>query len=70
LARSSDCLCVEQTYGALLLTRRLLAQTLAEKIERDQWNQRLAEAVAVRPLNSNPIDLYRLDVMIATGGGN
>ena len=36
LARSCDCLCVEQTYSALLLTRRLIAQTLAEKIERDQ----------------------------------
>jgi predicted TIM-barrel fold metal-dependent hydrolase len=61
LAFGADCLCVEQTYGALLLTRRLLAQTLAEKIEHDGWSVRLAEEVAWRLLSQNAVDLYRLD---------
>jgi uncharacterized protein len=62
LAFGADCLCVEQTYGALLLTRRLLAQTLTEKIEQDGWSVRLAEEVARRLLCQNAVDLYRLDM--------
>jgi len=62
LAFGADCLCVEQTYGALLLTRRLLAQTLSEKIGHDGWTVRLAEEVARRVLSQNAVDLYRLEV--------
>ena len=62
LAFGADCLCVEQTYGALLLTRRLLAQTLSEKIAHDGWTARLAEEVARRVLRQNAVDLYHLDV--------
>jgi predicted TIM-barrel fold metal-dependent hydrolase len=62
LAFGADCCCVEQTYGALLLTRRLLAQTLAEKIAHDGWSAALAEEAAARLLSRNAIDLYRLDV--------
>jgi uncharacterized protein len=62
LAFGADCLCVEQTYGALLLTRRLLAQTLTEKIEHDRWNVQLAKEVAWRLLSQNAVDLYHLDV--------
>jgi uncharacterized protein len=62
LAFGADCLCIEQTYGALLLTRRLLAQTLAEKIEQEGWSMQLAEEVAKRLLSQNAVDLYRLDV--------
>lgn len=60
LAFSADCLHIEQTYGALLLTRRLLAQTLAEKIEAEGWSEELAQAVAVRLLSQNATELYNL----------
>ena len=60
LAFSADCLHVEQTYGALVLTRRLLAQTLADKIEHADWDEELARSVAERLLSRNAVDLYRL----------
>jgi len=46
----------------VLLTRRLLAQTLAGKIAHDGWSVSLAEEVAARLLSRNAIALYRLDV--------
>ena len=64
LAFSADCLHIEQTFGTLLLTRRLLAQTLAEKIENDDWDETLAKSVATRLLSRNAAELYRLDAII------
>ena len=64
LAFSADCLHIEQTYGTLLLTRRLLAQVLAEKIENDDWDEGLANSVAGRLLYRNAVDLYQLDVAV------
>lgn len=61
LAFSADCLHIEQTYGTLLLTRRLLAQTLAAKIEDDGWHEVLARSVAERLLSRNAAELYQLD---------
>jgi hypothetical protein len=61
LAFSADCLHIEQTFGALILTRRLLAQVLADKIE-DGWSTRLAESVAARLLHGSAAELYRLDL--------
>jgi len=61
LAFGADCLHVEQTYGALLLTRQLLAQTLAEKVADSGWDEPLALATAERLLSRNAIDLYRLE---------
>ncbi|MGH9858069.1 MAG: amidohydrolase family protein, partial [Acidobacteriota bacterium] len=63
LAFSADCLHVEQTYGALALARRLLAQTLAEKIEEHQWPEELARSVARWLLHDAAAKLY------ATTGG-
>ena len=64
LAFSADCLHIEQTYGTLLLTRRLLAQMLAEKIETDDWDKTLAQSVVERLLYRNAAELYQLDFII------
>jgi hypothetical protein len=45
-------------YGALVLTRRLLAQTLAEKVLEDSWSEALAPEAAERLLARNAIELY------------
>ena len=62
LAFSADCLHIEQTYGALLLTRYLLSQMLVDKIDRDNWSEALAKVVAERLLYRNAQELYQLDV--------
>ncbi len=58
LAFGADCLHIEQTYGALLLTRRLLAQTLAQKVERMDWDMAQAESVAEKLLSRNATELF------------
>jgi len=60
LAVGADCAHVEQTLGALLLTRHQLALVLADKIRDAGWTPGLAEAVARRLLGGNGRDLYRL----------
>lgn len=60
LAFSADCLHIEQTYGALLFTRHLLAQTLTEKIESEGWSEELAQVVAVHLMSQNAAELYNL----------
>jgi predicted TIM-barrel fold metal-dependent hydrolase len=60
LAFSADCLHVEQTYGALLLARRLLAQCLAEKADEAGWDLSLCLEVARWLMYSNAAELYRL----------
>jgi uncharacterized protein len=66
LAFGADCQCVEQSYGALLLMRRLLAQTLAAKIERTGgmcgWprrSRRAAEPERGRPVSAGCAALKR-----------
>jgi predicted TIM-barrel fold metal-dependent hydrolase len=61
LAFSADCLHIEQTYGTLLLTKRLLAQTLTGKIENDDWTESLAKSAARRLLSCNAVELYQLE---------
>lgn len=60
LAFGADCLHIEQTFGALLLTRRLLAQVLAGKVREAGWTQGLARNVARRLLHDNAAELYGL----------
>jgi hypothetical protein len=64
LAFSADCLHIEQTYGALLLTQQLLAQILAEKVNQDGWSGTLAQQVAARLLYRNAVELYQLDKVV------
>ena len=61
LGFSADCTHVEQTLGALILTRRQLALALADKIRDADWSTPLAEYVGRRVLYQNARDLYRLD---------
>jgi predicted TIM-barrel fold metal-dependent hydrolase len=61
LAVGADCLHVEQTLGALLLTRRQLALALADKVGDGGWSMPLAEVVGRRLLARNAQELYRLD---------
>jgi hypothetical protein len=61
LAVGADCLHVEQTLGALLLTRRHLALALADKVSDGGWPMPLAEEVGRRLLARNALELYELD---------
>lgn len=65
LAVGADCLHVEQTLGALILTRRQLALTLADKVADSGWPLTLAQDVGSRLLGGNGAELYSLD-----GGGD
>lgn len=60
LAFGADCQYVEQTLGALLLTRRLLASALEAKVHESDWSATLAESVARRVLADNAREVYRL----------
>jgi len=60
LAFGADCLHIEQTLGALLLTRHLLAQVLAGKVADSEWAESLALDCASRLLSRNAVELYRL----------
>jgi hypothetical protein len=64
LAFGADCLHVEQTLGALLLTRRQLAHALAEKVSDADWPVSFAKKVGRRLLTQNPREIFSLD-----GGG-
>ena len=68
LAVGADCAHVEQTLGALLLTRRQLALVLADKIRDADWSAELADSVARRLLGRNGRELYRLEPT-GEGGG-
>lgn len=61
LAVGADCLHVEQTLGALLLTKRQLALALAEKVREGGWPMPLAEGICRRLLARNAQELYGLD---------
>lgn len=60
LAFGADCLHIEQTLGALILTRRLLTQAFADKIAESGWSESLALECATRLLHRNAVELYRL----------
>ncbi len=60
LAFGADCLHIEQTLGALLLTRQLLARVLADKITQAGWAETLGLECATRLLHRNAVELYRL----------
>jgi hypothetical protein len=60
LAFGADCLHIEQTLGALILTRRLLAQAFAAKVVESGWSESLALECAARLLSRNAVELYRL----------
>jgi uncharacterized protein len=60
-AFSADCRHVEQTYGALILTRRLLASVFQEKLLRDDWGLEFCRTVAGNLLANNAVDIYNLD---------
>ena len=60
LAFGADCLHVEQTLGALILTRRLLTQAFVAKIVESGWSESLALECASRLLSRNAVELYRL----------
>ena len=60
LAFGADCLHIEQTLGALILTCRLLAQVLTEKITKSGWSESLALDCATRLLSRNAVELYHL----------
>jgi uncharacterized protein len=60
MAFGADCLHIEQTFGALLLTRRLLAQVLAGKVQDMDWDEGLARSVARGLLHDNAAELYGL----------
>ena len=60
LAFGADCLHIEQTLGALILTRRLLTQAFTDKIAESDWSESLALECATRLLHRNAMELYRL----------
>ena len=60
-AFSADCLHVEQTYGALVFTRRLLASVFQEKIDHADWDLKLCKGVAKNLLENNAVDIYHLE---------
>lgn len=68
LAVGADCAPVEQTLGALILTRRQLALVLADKMRDADWPADLVDAVARRLLAGNGRELYRLGPT-GEGGG-
>ena len=53
----SDAYCVEWTYSKVLLIRRLLAQVLAERVQRGQYSQDEALSIARSILYETPRDL-------------
>jgi uncharacterized protein len=61
LAFGADCLHIEQTYGALVLTRQLLSRVMAEKIAGSGWSEALALECAVRLMSKNAAEVYRLE---------
>lgn len=60
MAFGADCLHIEQTLGALILTRRLLAKVLADKVVDLGWAETLGLECATRLLHLNAVELYNL----------
>jgi hypothetical protein len=54
----SDGWCVDYIYGRLMVTKRVLANVLAEKIERDKWTTEEALAAARDVLFETPRRLF------------
>ena len=60
LAFGADCLHIEQTLGALILTHRQLTRALTDKITESGWSESMALECASRVLSRNALELYRL----------
>ena len=58
----ADCAVVEETYGTFITARRVLAQSLATKIEEGFLAPSLARKIAGMILRDNAIDLYKLQL--------
>ena len=56
----TDCANLEETYGTVKFTRRMLAEVLADKIEGGYWTEEVALRAARRVLHDNAMDLYGL----------
>lgn len=56
----TDCANLEETYGTVKFTRKILAEVLAEKIESGFLTEAPALAIARRILNTNAMELYGL----------
>ena len=52
---------LEEMYGTVKFTRRILAQVLAEKIESGFFTEKAALQIARRILYANPVELYSLE---------
>lgn len=55
-----DCFCAEGVYGAVAMVRQGLAEVLAEKIDREMFDEEMALYVARSILHDNAIDLFGL----------
>ena len=60
LAFGADCLHVEQSLGALLLARQIIARVMVTKTADSNWEDALALDCAARLLSGNAAELYRL----------
>jgi len=60
LAFGADCLHIEQTLGALILTRRLLTHVVADKMIESGWVESLGLECAARLFSRNAVELYHL----------
>ena len=52
---------LEELYGTVKITRRVLAEVLAEKVQSGFWTEAVALQVARRVLYTNAVELYWLD---------
>jgi hypothetical protein len=57
----SDCANFEELYGTVKITRRVVAEVLAEKVESGIWSEKVALRAAERVLNRNAVELYGLE---------
>ena len=57
----SDAANLEELYGTVKITRRILAEVMAEKIQSGYWTEEVALEAARRVLYQNAVDLYGLE---------
>ena len=62
LAFGADCLHIEQTIGALLLTRQIISKVMTIKVVDSDWGEILALECASRLLSKNAMELYELPI--------
>ena len=61
LMLGTDTASLEGMYGTVKFTRRVLAEVLADKIEKGYWTEEVALQAARRILYHNAVDLYGLE---------